>query len=179
MKYRQYKKLLCAVLASSMVVTGVPASSTYADEVQGIVEASEKDKPDTQTENAKQESKAEVEMELDLSKDADDVIADKSGNGNDAVIKGSGVNVKDGALNLTSGGYVELPMSLMEGLEDKEAFTIETKFKRAKNCGSNAWLYCIGSKPASTGINYMFLSPVFGGSTFRSGIKDASNEQLF
>ena len=181
MKYRQYKKLLCAVLASSMVVTGVPVSSTYADEVQKleIAEASENDKTDTQTGNAKQESKTEVEMELDFSKDTDKVIADKSGKGNNATIKGKDVNVKDGALNLTSGGYVELPMSLMDGLEDQEAFTIETKFKRAKNCGANAWLYCIGSKAENPGKNYMFLSPVFGGSTFRSGIKDASNEQLF
>ncbi|XME00987.1 LamG-like jellyroll fold domain-containing protein [Lachnospiraceae bacterium C1.1] len=121
----------------------------------------------------------ETAVELDFSNIDGTTIPDKSGNKNSAVIKGSGVTAEDGVLNLTSTGYVTLPLSIMDALSDEEKFTIECTFSRDASCGSNAWAYCIGSNPLSTGTNYLFLSPAFGGSTLRSGIKNSSTEILY
>ncbi|MCR4745823.1 MAG: Ig-like domain-containing protein, partial [Lachnospiraceae bacterium] len=121
----------------------------------------------------------ETAVELDFSNIDGTTIPDKSGNKNSAVIKGSGVTAEDGVLNLTSTGYVTLPLSIMDALSDEEKFTIECTFSRDASCGSNAWAYCIGSNPLSTGTNYLFLSPAFGGSTLRSGIKDSKTEVLY
>ena len=121
----------------------------------------------------------ETAVELDFSNITGSVIPDKSGNGNSAAIKGGGITVEDGVLKLTSNGYVALPESIMDALSDEEKFTIECTFTRNASCGSNAWVYCIGSNPKSTGDNYLFLSPAFGGSTLRSGIKNSSTEILY
>ena len=119
----------------------------------------------------------ETALELDFSEINGNVIADKSGNGNDAEIGGE-LSVEDGALVFDGNGYLNLPVSIMEDLQNEEEFTIETTFTRSEDCGKNAWLFNFGSNPKSTGTNYLFLSPAFGGSTLRGGIKDDSNELL-
>ena len=119
----------------------------------------------------------EIALELDFSEINGNVIADKSGNGNDAEIGGE-LSVEDGALVFDGKGYLNLPVSIMEDLQNEEEFTIETTFTRSANCGKNAWLFNFGSDPKSTGTNYLFLSPAFGGSTLRGGIKNNSNELL-
>lgn len=119
----------------------------------------------------------------DMDKISDHMIEDKSGLENNAAICNmEDVKVvEDGSrtvLELTGKGYVELPLSLYEDLEDKEAFTIRTTYARSDTSGTNAWLYCFGSKVQVTGSNYLFFCPNFG-NTIRSGVKDAGTEKLF
>lgn len=120
----------------------------------------------------------DVAAEYDFSSIEDGKIKDKSGNGNDAIVKGSGTTVTDNVLHLNGKGYVDLPTSIVDSLSDVEEFTIETTFTRDSDCGSNAWAYSIGAKKASSGANYIFLSPAFSGSTIRGGIKNSSTELL-
>ncbi len=109
----------------------------------------------------------------------DNTLVDKSENGNDAWLEGNNITFKDGVMTLGDQSYVELPLEIMDSLDDKEKFTIEIEFAKNKNCGNNAWLFCLGSKVKSSGTNYMFLSPNFEGKTLRSGIKNSSTEKLF
>ncbi|SKC05508.1 Ig-like domain (group 2) [Lachnospiraceae bacterium] len=152
-----YKKVLGAVIASIMVLTGVPGVNTEA-------------KADT-------DANVETAVELDFSHISGNYISDRSGNGNDAEIGGT-LSVEGGALIFDGNGYLNLPVSIMDDLQDEEEFTIETTFSRSSSCGNNAWLFNFGSNPKGTGTNYLFLSPAFGGSTLRGGIKDDSNEKL-
>ena len=114
----------------------------------------------------------------------DGKIKDISGYANDAAVEGaSGVTfTQEGGqtvMNLGSdSSYIKLPSSIMDTLKDKEQFVIETKFAKSDKCGSNAWLFCLGSNVASSGKNYLFLSPNFG-TTYRGGIKGDSTEVLF
>ncbi len=119
----------------------------------------------------------ETAVELDFSELKGNRVTDRSGNGNDAEIGGK-LSVEDGALVFDGNGYLNLPVSIMDDLQDEEEFTIETTFSRSADCGKNAWLFNFGSNPKGTGTNYLFLSPAFGGSTLRGGIKDDSNEKL-
>lgn len=72
--------------------------------------------------------------------------------------------------------YVTFPTSIYEKLTNKEQFTIQAKY--ARTTLNNAWLFCIGSKAQSTGTNYLFYAPFFGGNVPRAGIKDSS-ESLY
>ncbi len=143
-----------------------------------------------------------VAADYDLTKAVDGKIIDKSGRGNDATIHGEGYSFdtvegvgqvmtlfggktttgEDGKETKLDDTYLDLPLSIMDSLTDKEVFTVETKFARSADCGVNAWLFCFGSEIKSSGTNYLFLSPNFtadGGHALRTGIKDNSNEKLF
>lgn len=109
----------------------------------------------------------------------DDILVDKSENHNDAYLEGNNITFNGGVMTLGDNSYVELPIEIMDSLDDKEKFTIEVEFAKNKNCGNNAWLFCLGSKVQKTGTNYLFLSPNFDGKTLRSGIKNSSTEKLF
>lgn len=114
-------------------------------------------------------------------------LVDISGHGNDAVFHGTeGTDYEfvqengNNVLRLKSdAAYLDLPKTIMDSLDDKEAFTIETTFAKSSACGNNAWLFCFGSDRKSSGTNYMFLSPNFEGSTLRAGIKNSNTEKLF
>lgn len=130
----------------------------------------------------------EVAADYDFSGAVDGKLVDISNHGNDAAIQDLDcvefTEVADDEDYMTfiggeNDGYVELPMSIMDDLTDKEQFTIEARFAKSADCGTNAWLYCFGSKPQKTGTNYMFLSPNFDGKTLRAGIKNSSVEKLF
>lgn len=125
--------------------------------------------------------KPEVAADYDFAgaQTGDNTLVDKSENGNDAWLEGNNITFKDGVMTLGDQSYVELPLEIMDSLDDKEKFTIEIEFAKNKNCGNNAWLFCLGSKVKSSGTNYMFLSPNFEGKTLRSGIKNSSTEKLF
>lgn len=131
----------------------------------------------TVTESESDTVNKETALELDFSEIKGNVIADRSGNGNDAEVGGK-LSVEDGKLIFDGDGYLNLPVSVMEDLQNEEEFTIETTFTRSESCGNNAWLFNIGSNPKPAGTNYLFLSPAFGGSTLRGGIKNNSNELL-
>lgn len=125
--------------------------------------------------------KPEVAADYDFAgaQTGDNTLVDKSENGNDAWLEGDEITFEDGVMTLGDQSYVELPLEIMDSLDDKEKFTIEIEFAKNKNCGNNAWLFCLGSKVKSSGTNYMFLSPNFEGKTLRSGIKNSSTEKLF
>ena len=125
--------------------------------------------------------KPEVAADYDFAgaQTGDNTLVDKSENGNDAWLEGNNITFKDGVMTLGDQSYVELPLEIMESLDDQEKFTIEVEFAKNKNCGKNAWLFCLGSKVKSSGTNYLFLSPNFEGKTLRSGIMNSSTEKLF
>lgn len=126
-----------------------------------------------------------VVVEYDLSQEVDGKLIDISGNGNDATLHGEKYSFENGALKLDGSKsstanqtYVDLPVSIMDKLTDKEKFTIQVKFAKTADVFM-AWLFCFGSNPQSTGTNYMFLSPNFMNTQLRAGIKDSTTEKLF
>ncbi len=128
----------------------------------------------------------EVAAEYIFSIAEDGKLKDVSGHGNDATIQGNNITFKPvaspdepGEMTVGADSYLELPLGIMDSLDDQEAFTIETTFAKSKDCGENAWLFCLGSKVQGTGTNYMFLSPNYGKTTLRAGIKNSSSEKLF
>lgn len=132
---------------------------------------------------------AVVDYDFAADKVSSDSLADASGKNNSAKIHGtSGTDyefIQEDGQNVmvlkSNNAYLDLPTSIMESLTDKEKFTIETKFAKSKDCGTNAWLFCLGSKVKAKGTNYLFLSPNFGGQ-LRSGIKNSDadkGEKLF
>lgn len=132
--------------------------------------------------NVKEEG---VVVEYDLSQEVDGKLIDISGNGNDATLHGEKYSFENGALKLDGSKsstanqtYVDLPVSIMDKLTDREKFTIQVKFAKTADVFM-AWLFCFGSNPQSTGTNYMFLSPNFQNTQLRAGIKDSTTEKLF
>ncbi len=123
-------------------------------------------------------------VDYDFSKSENGKIADKSGNHNDAVIQNEIDNVsfdaETGVMELKNEtAYVELPMSIMDDLTDKEKFTIETRYSRSATTGIHSWLFCFGSNPQGSGANYMFYCPKFENGSVRAGIKNNATEKLF
>lgn len=113
-------------------------------------------------------------------------LVDMSGHGHDATIVNPGgveFTTEDDETIMTiknQSSYVTLPQSIIEDLDNSEKFTIEAEYARSADCGQNSWLWSIGSNVKSTGTNYLFYCPAFGGSggPVRSGIKNASSEKL-
>lgn len=169
-------------------ITGVaPGSTTITTKAK----YDDVEKTGTTTVQVNDSTGIDVNMaaDYDLTHAVDGKLIDKTGHGNDAVIKDPEcvkfVSGDNGSADYASfegdesKGYVELPSSIMESLDNPEEFTVEVKFAKTANCGNNAWLYCFGSKPQGTGTNYMFLSPNFEGKTLRAGIKDSATEKRF
>ena len=123
-----------------------------------------------------------VVVKYEMNSGSGATVKDTSGNGFDAtIVNPSGTSyVEDkgrSVLKINSAdSYVTFPTSIYDELTDKEQFTIQAKY--ARTTLNNAWLFCIGSKAQSTGTNYLFYSPFFGGNTPRAGIKDSS-ESLY
>lgn len=88
-----------------------------------------------------------VAVDYDFSSAADSRLEDKSPYQNDAVVYGQVQCNKDtGAMTLGKNAYVELPMSILDSLTDKEIFTVEARFAKSGSCGMEAWLFCLGSE---------------------------------
>lgn len=120
----------------------------------------------------------------DMGDHTDTDIADVSGHGNDAALRGNDITFgKDGDDDIVSlnqsGSYIELPQSIMDSLTDAEKFSVEITYARSMRCGAITWLWCFGSNPKSTGTNYLFYCPAFNNGAIRAGIKNDSNEILF
>lgn len=161
-------------------VTGVAAGETTVTAKVQIGDTFKEDTVEVKV-NDPSVAKPEVAADYDFAgaQTGDNTLVDKSENGNDAWLEGNNITFKDGVMTLGDQSYVELPLEIMESLDDQEKFTIEVEFAKNKNCGKNAWLFCLGSKVKSSGTNYLFLSPNFEGKTLRSGIKNSSTEKLF
>lgn len=162
------------------IVTGVAAGETTVTAKVQIGDTFKEDTVEVKV-NDPSVAKPEVAADYDFAgaQTGDNTLVDKSENGNDAWLEGNNITFKDGVMTLGDQSYVELPLEIMESLDDQEKFTIEVEFAKNKNCGNNAWLFCLGSKVKSSGTNYLFLSPNFEGKTLRSGIKNSSTEKLF
>lgn len=161
-------------------VTGVAAGETTVTAKVQIGDTFKEDTVEVKV-NDPSVAKPEVAADYDFAgaQTGDNTLVDKSENGNDAWLEGNNITFKDGVMTLGDQSYVELPLEIMESLDDQEKFTIEVEFAKNKNCGNNAWLFCLGSKVKSSGTNYLFLSPNFEGKTLRSGIMNSSTEKLF
>lgn len=161
-------------------VTGVAAGETTVTAKVQIGDTFKEDTVEVKV-NDPSVAKPEVAADYDFAgaQTGDNTLVDKSENGNDAWLEGNNITFKDGVMTLGDQSYVELPLEIMESLDDQEKFTIEVEFAKNKNCGKNAWLFCLGSKVKSSGTNYLFLSPNFEGKTLRSGIMNSSTEKLF
>ena len=128
------------------------------------------------------ETEIPVVAKYEMNSGSGAAVADTSGNGFDAtIVNPNGTSYeKDGdrsVLKINSAdSYVTFPTSIYEKLTNKEQFTIQAKY--ARTTLNNAWLFCIGSKAQSTGTNYLFYAPFFGGNVPRAGIKDSS-ESLY
>jgi len=125
-----------------------------------------------------------VAVEYDFTQEVDGQVIDKSGNDNHATIVGDGISfdADSGIMTIDKlNSYLEMPVSIMDSLTDKEAFTIETTYARANVADDTSWVFCFGSIPKSTGTNYLFYCPrfSFGGNEVRAGIKNSSTEKLF
>ena len=157
-------------ITTTVTVGGTTKTATTAVEVKDIANVNDK-----------------LAVEYDLTKAVDGKLVDKSGHENHAVLHGTAgtdysFDTDNGAtvLNLKSNNaYVDLPKAIMDSLDDKEQFTIETKFAKSSVQATNAWLFCLGSNVKSTGTNYLFLSTNFEDKALRAGIKNNSSEKLF
>jgi len=116
-------------------------------------------------------------------------LEDITGNGNNALIHNSSMvtfSEEDGEKVMTfekpaSGalndhGYVDLPLSIMDSLTDKESFTIRATYSKSSELDTTSWLYCFGSdvKLTGDGFYYLFYCPFFhwGTGEIRAGIKN-------
>lgn len=166
------------------VVTGVTAGETKIITTVVVGEITKSQETVVTVKNSENVTKG-IAVEYDLTQIVDGKVVDKTGRGNDAIVQGeSGISFteEDGKTVMvmaSNDSYLELPVSIMDSLTNKEQFTVETSFAKSKDCGNNAWLFCFGSNVKSTGTNYMFLSPNFDSKTLRAGIKNSSSEKLF
>ncbi len=112
----------------------------------------------------------------------DNALLDTTGNGHDAPFVGfTGADFIDDngstVLNFTGDNskYIAIPDS---AVGDDETFTIETTFNTSTE--ANHWLYCLGAQVDvwPNVKNYVFLNPLQGGGSIRSGIKDSNAELL-
>lgn len=162
------------------IVTGVK-TGTAAITVTVKVGSTEKKKTTTVT--VTEAAEKNVVVNYDVTRLEHGVLQDISGNGNDAAVAGSeGITFTEDTvggervtvMNMASqNSYIKLPAGIMDSLTDKEQFTIEATFAKSASCGTNAWLFCLGSKIEGDKSRYLFLSPNFG-SAFRTGIRGNS-----
>jgi Bacterial surface proteins containing Ig-like domains len=170
-----------ATVSEAGLITAVAAGNTTVSITVQVGEVSiTKEIAVTVTETGNQE----IAAEYDFSQVVDGNIVDISGQENHAKIYGTqGTDyefLEGNVLNIKSNNSgIDLPKSIMDVLDDPEEFTIQTTFAKSSACGNNAWLFCFGSIPKSSGTNYLFLSPNFEGSTLRAGIKNSNVEKLF
>lgn len=163
-------------VGTTTITTTVKVGNTTAEPQTTTVEVKSSEGVDTK-----------VAVEYSLAGASNGKLVDISGHGNDAVFHGTeGTDYEfvqengNNVLQLKSdAAYLDLPKTIMDSLDDKEAFTIETTFAKSSACGNNAWLFCFGSDRKSSGTNYLFLSPNFEGSALRAGIKNTNTEKLF
>lgn len=165
----RFKKIVSSLLACALVATTVFTGNAATAEAAG-------------------EEGHKLAVDYDFSKSEGGKIIDKSGNQNDAVIQGEDGNVsfdaQSGTMELKNAkAWVEFPTSIMDNLDDSEKFTIETKYSRSASTGEHSWLFCFGSNPQGTGLNYLFYCPKFENGPVRAGIKNGStaagSEKLF
>lgn len=176
-----------ATVSATGLVTGVKAGTTViTTTVTSKTDASVSKSADTNVRVIGTQASTELAVDYDFYASEGDKVKDISNNGNDAVIKGTnakfGMENGVGVMTLGANTYLELPTSIMGKLTDEESFTIETTFARSASCGSNAWLFCLGSNAMTTNDsanNYLFLSPNFNPGIVRSGIKGSGEEFLF
>ncbi len=176
-----------ATVSATGLVTGVKAGTTViATTVTSKADATVSKSADTSVRVIGTEVSTELAVDYDFYAAQDGKVKDISNNGNDAAIQGTNANFAMengvGVMTLGANTYLELPTSIMDDLTDKESFTIEATFARGAACGSNAWLFCLGSNAMATtenASNYLFLSPNFNPGIIRSGIKDSTTEYLF
>lgn len=162
------KKIVSSMLACALVATTVFTGNFATAEAAG-------------------EGGHKLAVDYDFSKEEDGKILDKSGNGNDATLQGKDnvtFDAANGTMELKNAkAWVEFPTSIMDSLTDQEKFTIETKYSRSSTTGVHSWLFCFGSNPQGTGLNYLFYCPKFDNGPVRAGIKNGSSatgsEKLF
>lgn len=107
-------------------------------------------------------------------------ITDESGNGNDAVIRGTGASKRIGALVLPGGAsgsdaaYVQLPTGMFDG---QDTLTISVWLQNLTGSGDYAAMY-FGTEAGSKGFptSYWLLNPAKGGK-FKSVITDGFSEE--
>lgn len=176
-----------ATVSAAGLVTGVKAGTTViATTVTSKTDATVSKSADTSVRVIGTGESTELAVDYDFYAAENGKVKDVSNHGNDATIQGANAKFAMengvGVMTLGANTYLELPTSIMDDLTDKESFTIETTFARGKSCGSNAWLFCLGSNAMTTtesASNYLFLSPNFNPGIIRSGIKDNTDEFLF
>lgn len=160
----RFKKIASGLLACTLAATSIFAGNAA-------------------TVKAADEGVHKLAVDYDFAKEEDGKIIDKSGNGNDATVQGGENAVFDAANGVmelkNEEAYVEFPTSIMDDLTDKGQFTVETRYSRSATTGEHAWLFCFGSNPQPSGLNYMFYCPKFEGGSVRAGIKNSTTEKLF
>ena len=184
------KPEFAAVDAETGEVTGVAAGTATITATATYKDSTVQPKTATVDVTVEEPKGNALAADYDFANSTGKILKDISGNGHDATIHGADAKFENGALVFHGGkkdaadpDYVDLPIGILESLDDPEQFTIEVEFSKTDDV-LNAWLFCLGATPSEPGYNYLFLSPNFENTKLRSGIRGNSGtgtatEKLF
>lgn len=188
--FESNKPEFATVDAKTGVVTGVAAGTATITATATYKDSTVQPKTATVDVTVEESKGNALAVDYDFANSTGKLLKDISGNGHDATIHGAEAKFENGALvfhggksNAADPDYVDLPIGILESLDDPEQFTIEVEFSKTDDV-LNAWLFCLGATPSNPGYNYLFLSPNFENTKLRSGIRGNSGtgtatEKLF